>query len=162
MGNLDQATEHFEDSLAFCRRAGYHPELAWTCCDYAEMLIERNDPGDRAKATTLFDESLSISTELGMRPLMERVVAHQELLETRPGRMPAFPDGLTQREVEVLELICGGKTDREIGEELFISVNTVGNHVRSILSKTHSANRAEAATYAGRHGLITNEDSTSD
>ncbi len=117
---------------------------------------------DVDKAKTLLDESLSISTELGMRPLMERVVSHQERAENQPGGVPRFPDGLTQREVEVLELICGGKTDREIGEELFISVNTVGNHVRSILSKTDSANRAEAATYAGRHGLITNEDSASD
>ena len=36
MDNLDQATVHFEDALAFCRKAGYRPELAWTCHDYAE------------------------------------------------------------------------------------------------------------------------------
>ncbi|MEK7817177.1 MAG: hypothetical protein AAB281_02875, partial [Actinomycetota bacterium] len=35
MGNMDKAAEHFEDALAFCRKAGYRPELAWTCCDYA-------------------------------------------------------------------------------------------------------------------------------
>ncbi len=40
------------------------------------------------------------------------------------------PNGLTQREVEVLRLIGGGKTDKEIGEELFISVKTVSNHER--------------------------------
>jgi len=33
MGNLDQAVAHFKDALAFCREAGYRPELAWTCCD---------------------------------------------------------------------------------------------------------------------------------
>jgi len=60
---------------------------------------------------------------------------------------------LTKREVEVLQLICGGKTDREIAEDLIISVNTVGNHVKNILNKTDTANRTEAATYAGRHGL---------
>ena len=60
---------------------------------------------------------------------------------------------MTQREVEVLQLICDGKTDREIAEELFISFRTVGNHVRSILNKTATANRTEAATYAARHGL---------
>jgi tetratricopeptide (TPR) repeat protein len=38
MGNLDQASQHFEDSLGFCRKAGYRPELAWTCCDYADTL----------------------------------------------------------------------------------------------------------------------------
>ena len=41
MGNLDQATGHFEDALASCRKAGYRPELAWTCCDYADLLLER-------------------------------------------------------------------------------------------------------------------------
>ena len=50
-------------------------------------------------------------------------------------------------------MICGGKTDREIAEELCISFRTVGNHVRSILNKTAAANRTEAATYAARHGL---------
>ena len=73
MGNLDQAMAHFEDALTFCSRAGYRPELAWTCCDYADTLLQRNEPGDREKAMSLLDESLAISSELGMRPLMERV-----------------------------------------------------------------------------------------
>ena len=79
-GNLDQAAAHFEDALAFCRKAGYRPELAWTCCDYADMLKERDAEGDRAKAITLLDESLTISSELGMRPLMERVLSRRQIL----------------------------------------------------------------------------------
>ena len=55
----------------------------------------------------------------------------------------------------MIRLICGGKTDREIGEELFISVKTVGNHVSNILNKTNAANRTEAATFANQHGLVT-------
>mgnify|MGYP003720760009 FL=1 len=81
MANLDQAAAHFEDALAFCRKAGYQPELAWTCCDYADMLKERNAEGDHAKAITLLDESLAISSELGMRPLMERVLSRREILK---------------------------------------------------------------------------------
>ncbi len=80
MLELDQAAAHFEDALGFCRKAGYRPELAWTCCDYADMLLERDGEGDRAKAMTLLDESLSISSELGMRPLMERVLSRREIL----------------------------------------------------------------------------------
>ena len=80
IGNLDQAMAHFEDSLAFCHKTGYRPELAWTCCDYADMLRERDAEGDRAKAITLLDESLAISSELGMRPLMERVLSRREIL----------------------------------------------------------------------------------
>ena len=81
MGNLDQASAHFEDALAFCRKAGYRPELAWTCCDYADALLQRNEPSDREKATTMLDESLAISSELGMRPLMERVLSRRDILK---------------------------------------------------------------------------------
>ncbi len=76
----DQAAAHFEDALAFCRNAGYRPELAWTCCDYADMLRDRNSEGDRAKSVALLDESLAISSDLGMRPLMERVLSRREIL----------------------------------------------------------------------------------
>ena len=81
MSNLDQASEHFEDGLAFCRKAGYRPELAWTCCDYADTLRERGCPGDEEKAMSLLDESLAISSELGMRPLMERVLSRRDILK---------------------------------------------------------------------------------
>ena len=81
MGDRRQAATHFEDAQTFCRGAGYGPELAWTCCDYADLLLERNNEGDRAKADALLDESLVISTELGMRPLMERVLSRREILK---------------------------------------------------------------------------------
>jgi len=81
MGKLDQSTGRFEDALTFCRKAGYQPELAWTCCDYADTLQQRGNPGDREKATTMLDESLAISSELGMRPLMERVLSRREILK---------------------------------------------------------------------------------
>jgi tetratricopeptide (TPR) repeat protein len=87
MGNLDKAAEHFEDALAFCRRAGYRPELAWSCCDYADCLLvgagvkPAPTPGNRAKAMALLDEALRISSELGMRPLMERVLSRRGILQ---------------------------------------------------------------------------------
>ncbi len=64
-----------------CRKAGNRPELAWTCCDYADTLLQRNQAGDRENARTLLDESLAISSELGMRPLMERVLSRREILK---------------------------------------------------------------------------------
>ena len=74
------AEEHFEQALSFCRKAGYRARLAWSCCDYADMLKERNGPGDRVKAISLLDESLAISSELDMRPLMERALSRREIL----------------------------------------------------------------------------------
>ena len=82
IGKLGQTAGHFEDSFLFCRKAGYRPELAWTCCDYADLLLERNGPDDRNKAMSLLDESLAISSELSMRPLMERVLlSRREILQ---------------------------------------------------------------------------------
>ena len=86
---------------------------------------------------------------------METVlVALKEKVESKPAKAPKYPDRLTQREVEVLRLIASGKTDREIGEELFISIRTVTTHVSHILNKTNSPSRSAAAAYAERHNLV--------
>lgn len=84
---------------------------------------------------------------------MERVTGLKNILGALPAARSTYPDGLTEREVEVLRSVVAGMTDREIAGELIISINTVGNHVRSILNKTSAANRTEAARYAIRHGL---------
>ena len=81
MGKLDESASHFEDGLTFCRKAGFRPQLAWTLCDYADMLLDRDSKGDRARAITLLDESLAISSDLGMRPLMERVLSRKMNLQ---------------------------------------------------------------------------------
>ncbi len=75
------ARDGSEGGLAFCGRRGYRPELAWTCCDHADTLLQRNGSGDREKAMSLLDESLAISSELGMRPLMERVLSRRDILK---------------------------------------------------------------------------------
>jgi len=76
--------------------------------------------------------------------------------EVQPQRRAAlaYPGGLTKREVEVLRLIASGRSNQEIADELVISLNTVIRHVSNIFAKTGVANRAEAATYASRHGLV--------
>jgi DNA-binding CsgD family transcriptional regulator len=153
-GKLDDVAAHFEEALAFCRKAGYRPELAWSCHDYADAQLQRNGPGDHQKALALLDDALTISTELGMKPLTDRVAALQEQARSLPAKAPAHPAGLTQREVEVLRLIAAGKSNQEIAEELFISPHTVIRHVSNIFAKTGSTNRADAATYANRHGLV--------
>ena len=154
MGNLDQAVVHFEESLAFCRKGGYGPELAWTCHDFAETLLQRNGSGDRAKAMALLGESLAVSNDLGMSPLAERVTAIQAQAGSVPAKAPQFPAGLSRREVEVLQLVASGKTNPEVAEELFITLNTVARHLTNIFTKTGTANRAEASVYAARQDLL--------
>lgn len=75
------------------------------------------------------------------------LLRHRELNATR---RPA----LTGREIEVLQAIADGMTSREIGELLFISENTVKNHVRNILDKLGLRSRNEAVMYALREGMI--------
>lgn len=68
------------------------------------------------------------------------------------------PDELTDREIEVLELVVEGATNKEIGDALTIAENTVKIHLRNILEKLHLQNRIQAAVYAVRRGLV--DDST--
>ncbi len=64
------------------------------------------------------------------------------------------PESLTEREVEVLELICQEMTNQEIADELFISVRTVDAHRRNLLQKTGARNTAGLVKYALKNGLI--------
>ncbi len=153
LGKLDDAASHFEDALAFCRKAGYRPELAWSLHDYAEALLQANGSTAREEVASLLEEASSISTELGMKPLLKRVVELQQKAGARR-RSPAYPDGLTEREVEVLRLIASGRSNHEIAEELFISQHTVVRHASNIFSKIGVTNRTEAATYANQQGLV--------
>lgn len=75
-------------------------------------------------------------------------------VQSQPRAALAYPGGLTKREVEVLRLIASGRSNQQIADELVISLNTVIRHVSNIFAKTGVANRAEAATYASRHGLV--------
>ncbi|HEX2240633.1 MAG TPA: response regulator transcription factor [Actinomycetota bacterium] len=61
---------------------------------------------------------------------------------------------LTARELEVLKLVATGLNNRDIGKQLFISENTVKNHVRNILEKLHLHSRMEAVVYAVREKLL--------
>jgi two-component system NarL family response regulator len=91
-----------------------------------------------------------VSPAMGMK-LFETVAQLLRHRDVVVGRKPA----LTGRELEVLRAVAKGRTSREIGEELFISENTVKNHVRNILDKLGLHSRGEAVMYALREELIT-------
>jgi two-component system NarL family response regulator len=61
---------------------------------------------------------------------------------------------LTDRELQVLKLVAQGLSNREVADDLFISENTVKNHVRNILEKLHLHSRMEAVVYAVREKLL--------
>jgi DNA-binding CsgD family transcriptional regulator len=88
----------------------------------------------------------------------DRANGHSDVVRVIGGEPVAAsrrPDtfGLSGREREVLALVAQGRTNREIGERLFISQKTVGVHVGNILSKLEVSGRVEAAAVAIRLGL---------
>lgn len=89
--------------------------------------------------------------------LLEPTVA-TKLLQHMSGNSSSaqdnLPESLTEREMEVLELLGTGMTNKEIGSELFITERTVKFYVSSILGKLSASNRTEAVTIAVQHGLI--------
>lgn len=86
-----------------------------------------------------------ISKKIARRILREFKVASSE--ET------SLPDELSPRECEILRCVAKGASNKEIADELFISENTVKNHLKNILAKLHLKNRVQLATYAIKQGL---------
>jgi hypothetical protein len=77
----DSACRHFDEALAFCRKAGYRPELARVLVDYAAVVLEGERATDRERAVALQDEAISIARELSMQLLLERVLASRKFLK---------------------------------------------------------------------------------
>ena len=162
-GRLDEANSHFAAAARLCQRASYRPEYAWNAYSWAAVLAGRYTDGSKPpnritanadKALALLDEALDISQELGMGPLAAKSSDLLQSIKDQMTHVAEYPDGLTRREVEVLRVLAQGKTNPEIGEELFISLNTVTRHLSHIYTKTDAANRVEAAIYATNLGLV--------
>ena len=107
--------------------------------------------GDTAGARELGDQAREVAHRLGAQPLLDRLRAQ--------GSAPARADGpasdtLTAREAEILALVAEGRSNGEIGKQLFISAKTVSVHVSNILGKLGASGRTEAAAIARRRGLL--------
>lgn len=76
------------------------------------------------------------------------------LVKQKGEQVPVPGPRLTERELEVLKLVAKGMNNRDIGAELFISENTVKNHIRNILEKLQLHSRMEAVVYAVREKLL--------
>ena len=107
---------------------------------------------DDESAIAVLTATLSPGTDFGLAALLRQAPEAPEGVAT--SAKESYPDDLTEREVEVLRLVAQGRSNKDVAEELFITVNTVANHVKKILSKTDSANRTEAAAYAKDKGLV--------
>ena len=124
----------------------------------AQASLERND---RAGAAAALAEASAIAADLGSHWLtaeIEGLAARARLnLSAEPPSEPVdaepVPFDLTPRELQVLELVVSGATNREIGERLFMAEKTASVHVSRILAKLDVRSRTEAAAVAHRHGI---------
>ncbi|MFG1958405.1 ATP-binding protein [Nonomuraea sp. NPDC049028] len=105
---------------------------------------------DPESARELLREAAAIAERLGSAPLRQEVEA---AAASGRVRLTAEP-GLSARELEVLELVAEGLSNRQIAERLFISARTSGVHVSNIMAKLGVASRVEAAALARRTGLL--------
>ncbi|MBK7725558.1 MAG: AAA family ATPase [Dehalococcoidia bacterium] len=116
------------------------------------QILARAGRQHRHEASQSFAAALAIYTGRGAgKPWLERVHALQQAaLGDKP---TTYPDGLTEREVEVLRLVASGRSSREIGETLVLSVRTVERHIANVYIKTNTHGRAQATAYALARGL---------
>lgn len=153
----------------------------------ATAAIRRDHPETRVVVLTTFadDESIIAALSAGatgyltkdasredIRRALEAAAAGQAVLDPavqatllQAARAPApvarpavLPDGLTEREAEVLGLIAAGLSNQEIAGRLYVSEATVKTHVNRIFAKTRSRDRTAAAAYAHRRGLALDPD----
>jgi pSer/pThr/pTyr-binding forkhead associated (FHA) protein len=133
----------------------YHARIVWTGSQYlVEDLASKNGswindapPEQRG----LRDGDI---VRFGDLSFVFKVVGAQTVtLEAGKGQLAAYADGLTKREVQVLRLLAGGRSNREIASDLVLSVRTVERHVSNIYDKIKTHSRPEATVYALTHGL---------
>jgi DNA-binding CsgD family transcriptional regulator len=159
-GGGSQLATARERELVAWREASYPLQLGWALVRSAYALLASSrkiEAGDRLR------EALKIAAHLGALPLSNAVGE----LGARAGLdlSPSAPQEvdfksrhrLTPRELEVLSLISLGRTNRQIGDKLFISAKTASIHVSRILTKLGVANRGEAAAEAHRLGIAAPE-----
>jgi DNA-binding CsgD family transcriptional regulator/tetratricopeptide (TPR) repeat protein len=154
--------ERWQTAVAAWERLEYPFEAAYARFRLAEALLAGGSP--RGQAEVALRPAHQTAVALGAMPLrreIELLAQRGRLRLQEPVDVPATPEasspaaslGLTQREAEVLALVAEGRTNRQIGQALFITPKTASLHVSRILAKLGAAGRGEAAAIAHRLGL---------
>jgi len=154
-GDTSAADAHFVAAAGANRAQGAMPWLGHTLLAHGTMLRGLANDASRTRGEALIAEARRIALSLDLprlRDLAERI-ASSERSTSVIAPAAVLPAGLSAREAEVLRLVTIGRSNKEIARALDLSENTVANHVRSILAKTGTANRTEAAGFARQAGL---------
>jgi DNA-binding CsgD family transcriptional regulator/tetratricopeptide (TPR) repeat protein len=150
--------ERWAEAAQRWERLGFPAPAAY--CRWRQAAAELAG-GRRAEALPLWRAAWQGAVDLGAGGLREAIEADAaraavSLVDEGGAAVDAaaVPFGLTARELEVLALVAAGRTNRQIGERLFISEKTASVHVSRILAKLGARSRAQAAAMAGTVGLV--------
>jgi len=146
----EQLIEAWERSRDAFARFGHVPETARSQARLAAVLAAT---GHAAEAATQAGAARQVASRLGAEPLLREL---RDLAigtaRARPVPIDRLDAPLTTREHEVLVLVALGRSNKEIGQQLFISTKTASVHVSNILAKLGAAGRTEAVALARRRG----------
>ncbi len=143
-------------------RAGFRPNVAYAAFREAEAALRQDGPSDRVVGSLA--KARAVAGEIGDVPLLQQIddlarrgrideLRSPDITLAAADRVPEDTWGLSSREREVLALLAEGRTNRQIGEALFISDKTASVHVTHILDKMGVSSRTEAALLAARAGV---------
>jgi DNA-binding NarL/FixJ family response regulator len=134
-GRAEEALPVLRDACRRWQELGAAYDAARVCTRLAEAYRALGDVDSAASELALAEATF------------ERLGTHRPALDA--------PDGLTERECEVLVLVSAGHSNQQIAEALFISDRTVARHLTNIFHKIGVTSRTQAARYAIDHGLAT-------
>jgi LuxR family maltose regulon positive regulatory protein len=147
----DEAECLLHQGLEMARRSGHQYYLA------QGYLIAARLHHAQGKPTQAQDEvrrAEQIAASIRNRFLDEAIAETKEALERDPRPVQPLIEPLTERELEVLRLVCTGKSNQEIADELFLALNTIKRHVSNLYGKLGVNRRAQAIIEARRLGLV--------
>jgi predicted ATPase/DNA-binding CsgD family transcriptional regulator len=162
-GKYAEARLFLEEGLALLREVGSRQFIAQSLLILARTVAIQ---GDIPAARSYYEECLAIIKDLKVGTSVaanleefRNLYLSQEYLEARsPDAIshstPAYPAGLTVREVEVIRLVANGLTNAQIAQKLVISTRTVNAHMRSIYNKLEISSRTAATRFAIDHHLL--------
>jgi ATP/maltotriose-dependent transcriptional regulator MalT len=151
---LSGAEEELVRGTELARRGDAKFELVYGLTAYARLKAAQ---GDRRRGEELLQKAraeLQACVDPGVLTQLVADVEHQVRIKTRPRSPRAYADELSDRELAVLRLLRTDLTQREIGEHLYLSFNTVKTHTKSIFRKLDVSTRNDAVARARDLGLL--------
>jgi DNA-binding CsgD family transcriptional regulator len=145
-----QLTQVWQDAVRAFEEYGHVYETARSRARLGAVLQAAGDPaaGDHLQA------ALETARRLGAEPLRAEIRAGGGVREQASRPAGRLGEQLTPREREILALVALGRSNRQIGAQLFISAKTASVHVSNIIAKLGVSGRGEAVAVARERGLL--------